>query len=303
MSNTPVVTLVVAPTVIDTNDILIPGPNNPCWACNNAELPCTTRFNKRTGNGLLSCVFCNTKKGKSTTQKARSWTPSKAGATSTSAAGTASASAVTMPKTHGCSKTITAVKAPTPPPTPSPAPAPIVSSSARVPRAALNVPMPGLHSMAITICDSAGHIKALKERSMRAFDAKPWNTIPHSPFPLLRKLQHLCCLINLSLEQCYPLNPHSLLSLVFRWQGWSPHPRKLRIPLPSGGLIFEPSQVQLAPDPSPTPPTARDIDIVVLDHPRNLFPEYDSADDMDVEVKVEVEGGDEGHLGEVEMST
>ncbi|KAG1724293.1 uncharacterized protein EDB91DRAFT_1087521 [Suillus paluster] len=75
--------------------------------------------------------------------------------------------------------------------------------------------------------------------------------------------------------------------------GMEPTPSKIEDPSVIEGLIFEPSQVQLAPDPSPTPPTARDI--VVLDDPCNLFLEYDSADDMDVEVKVEVEGGDEAY--------
>ncbi|KAG1717627.1 uncharacterized protein EDB91DRAFT_1259477 [Suillus paluster] len=298
-SNTPVVTPDVAPTVIDTDDILIPRPNNPCWACNNAELPCMTRFDKRTGKGLLSCVFCNTKKvkcfsvtlgsppkrsrGKSTTWKARSWTPSKAPftsqpkartcsqscgvarATGASAAGTASGSVVTTPKTRGHSKTITAVKAPAPPPTPSPAPAhksfefliiilsysfvAIVSSSARMPRAALNVPMPDLHSMARSIRNSAERIKALED-------------------------------------------------LVAEQGSLEPTPSKIEDHSAIKGLSFEPSQVQPALDPSPTPSTARAI--LVPDDPRNLVLEYNSGDEMDVEVKVEVEGGDEGHLVKVE---
>ncbi|KAG1739955.1 uncharacterized protein EDB91DRAFT_1082319 [Suillus paluster] len=81
--------------------------------------------------------------------------------------------------------------------------------------------------------------------------------------------------------------------------GMEPTPSKIEDPSAIEGLIFELSQVQLSLDPSPTPPTAGDI--VVPDDPCNLFPEYDSADDMDVEVKVEVEGGDEGHLGENEI--
>ncbi|KAG1722445.1 uncharacterized protein EDB91DRAFT_1088134 [Suillus paluster] len=331
-SNTPAVTLDMAPTVIDTDDILIPGPNNPCWACNNAELPCTTRFDKRTGKGLLSCVFCNTKKswGKSTTRKARSWTPSKApstsqpkawthsqsrgvaGATSASAAGTASGSAVTTPKMHGCSKTITAVKAPAPPPTPSPAPASIASSSGHMPRAALDVPMPDLHSMAISIHDSARRIKALKD--LVAKQGRHINTLsrlheslqcetmePHPSFPLpTTPAIAMYLLLDQSIAGTTSPSQSALPPLInLSMAVMEPTPSKMEDPSAIEGLSFEPSQVQPALDPSPTPPTAGAI--LVPDDPCNLVPEYDSADEMDVEVKVEVEGGDEGHLGENEI--
>ncbi|KAG1720227.1 uncharacterized protein EDB91DRAFT_1088905 [Suillus paluster] len=348
MSNTPVVTPVVAPTVINTDDILIPGPNNPCWACSNTEWPCTTRFDKRNRNGLLSCVYCNTKKlkcfsvtlgsppkrlrDKSTTWKSRSWTPSKgpstsqpmawtcsqsrgaAGTTSAGAAGTASTSAVTAPMTRSRSKTITAVKAPAPPPTPSPAPAPIASSSAHMPCVALDVPMLDLHSMAMTIRDSAGRIKALEEcvaeqgrlidTLTQLHESLQCKTMEHHPsFPLPTTLAIAPSLLldqsvaGTTLPSESALPPLIDLSMAVM----EPTPTKIEDPSAIEGLLFEPSQVQLAPDPSPTPPTAGDI--VVPDDPRNLFLEYDSPDDMDVEVKVEVEGGDEGHLGDVEMST
>ncbi|KAG1736658.1 uncharacterized protein EDB91DRAFT_1083321 [Suillus paluster] len=52
-------------------------------------------------------------------------------------------------------------------------------------------------------------------------------------------------------------------------EGMEPTPSKIEDPSAIEGLIFEPSQVQLALDPSPTPPTAGDI--VVPDDPCNLF--------------------------------
>ncbi|KAG1733249.1 uncharacterized protein EDB91DRAFT_1084523 [Suillus paluster] len=51
--------------------------------------------------------------------------------------------------------------------------------------------------------------------------------------------------------------------------GMEPTPSKIEDPSAIEGLIFELSQVQLALDPSPTPPTAGDI--VVPDDPCNLF--------------------------------
>ncbi|KAG1722964.1 uncharacterized protein EDB91DRAFT_1087959 [Suillus paluster] len=310
-SNTPVVTPDVAPTVIDPDDILIPGPNNPCWACNNVELPCTTRFNKRTGKGLLSCVFCNTKKVKCFSVTLGSPPKrSQAGATGASAARTASGSAVTVPKTRSRSKTITAVKAPAPPPTPSPAPAPIASSSAHVPCAALDVPMPDLHSMARSIRDSAECIKALEDlvaeqgshidTLSRLHESLRHQTMePHPSFPLpTTPAIATSLLLDQSVAGTMSPSQSALPPLIDISIAVEPTPSKIEDPSAIEGLSFEPSQVQPAPDPSPTPSTAGAI--LVPDDPRNLVPEYDSGDEMDVEVKVEVEGGDEGHLVKVE---
>jgi hypothetical protein len=117
------------------------------------DLPCTTRFDRRTGDPCLSCVYCNTKKikcvsltlvsphkcvqGQSTTHRTRSKTPSKTPSAAPSASqlrtrtcsqshgqsGTPAVPAVTTPKPpgHGHSKTITAVKPPAPAPAPAPA--------------------------------------------------------------------------------------------------------------------------------------------------------------------------------------
>ncbi|KAG2029241.1 hypothetical protein BDR03DRAFT_1018683 [Suillus americanus] len=85
---------VQAPPVMPVVDILIPGPNNPCYACHKLNWPCTTRLDKRTRAPCMSCVYCTTKKIKciptnmgspppriqatSTTWKTRSMTPSGA---------------------------------------------------------------------------------------------------------------------------------------------------------------------------------------------------------------------------------
>ncbi|KAG1737445.1 hypothetical protein EDB19DRAFT_1829547 [Suillus lakei] len=119
------------------------------------------------------------------------------------------------PNSH---KTITAAKAPAPAPTPAPAPAPasLPSSSSAVPRAALDVPMPDLHAMAITIQDGM---------------------VPTPPTP----------------EDASAIE----------------------------GLVFEDNEVVHAEDQNMS---GKHVD---PGNPGNLVPEYDSADDMDVEVKVE----------------
>ncbi|KAG1727576.1 uncharacterized protein EDB91DRAFT_1253838 [Suillus paluster] len=314
-SNTPMVTLVVAPTIIDTDDILIPGPmKQPMLGLQQHGVALHDLFQQEDWEWPSLLSPSKRSWGKATTWKARSQTPSKAGTTSASAAGSASASAVTTPKMCSRSKTITAVKAPAPPPTPSPAPAPIVSSSAHVPHAALDVPMPDLHSMAMTICDSAGRINALKDHVAeqgrlidtltRLHESLQCGTMEHHPsFPLpITPAIATSLLLDQSVTGTTSPSKSALPPLIdLSMAGMEPTPSTIEDPSAIKGLIFELSQVQLALDPSPTPPTAGDI--VVLDDPCNLFLEYNSADDMDVEVKVEVEGGDEGHLGEVEMST
>ncbi|KAG2030126.1 hypothetical protein BDR03DRAFT_1017485 [Suillus americanus] len=85
-------TPVQAPPVMPVVDILIPGLNNPCYACHKLNWPCTTRLDKRTRTPCMSCIHCTTKKIKctpanmgspppriwatSTTRKTRSMTPS-----------------------------------------------------------------------------------------------------------------------------------------------------------------------------------------------------------------------------------
>ncbi|KAG1728209.1 hypothetical protein EDB19DRAFT_1832811 [Suillus lakei] len=136
--------------------------------------------------------------------------------------------AVTTPKTQtrGCSKTITAAKAP------APAPAPLPSSSSAVPRAALDVPMPDLHAMAIVIRDGAAQIALLEAR-------------------------------------------------VAEQDGMAPTPPTPKDASAIEGLVFEGNEVVHPEDPNTS---GKHVD---PGNPGNLVPEYNSADDMDVEVKVE----------------
>ncbi|KAG1734383.1 uncharacterized protein EDB91DRAFT_1084046 [Suillus paluster] len=301
-SNTPAVTPDVAPTVIDTDDILIPGPED--W-----ERPSLLCFlQHKEGKVFFRHPW------KSTKTVVRAWTRSQsrgvAGATGAGAAGTASGSAATVPKTRSRSKTITAVKAPAPPPTPSPAPAPIASSSACMPRVALDVPMPDLHSMARSIRDSAERIKALEDlvaeqgsridTLSRLHESLRRQTMePHPSFPLpTTPAIATSLLLDQSVAGTTSPSQSALPPLIDISIAVEPTPSKIEDRSAIEGLSFEPSQVQPAPDPSPTPSTAGAI--LVPDDPHNLVPEYDSGDEMDVEVKVEVEGGDEGHLVKVE---
>ncbi|KAG2089129.1 uncharacterized protein F5147DRAFT_780726 [Suillus discolor] len=223
-----------------TFDITIPGPNNPCHYCIKEDWPCATHLDKRSGHPCLSCIRCSTKKikcnpaslgsppkhtlGKSTTSRTHSKTPALAPSNALS-------------PSH---KTITAKK--TPAPAPASAPASVPSLSFALPRAALDVPMPDLHSMAITIRDGAAHITILEAHVLEQDVMEPT-----------------------------PLMVEDGSAMV--------------------GLMVEPTQVQ------PEGPQSSG-EIVVLDEPGNLLPEYDSSDEeIDVEVKVD------RPAEEVEMAT
>ncbi|KAG0703824.1 hypothetical protein DFH29DRAFT_874271 [Suillus ampliporus] len=312
--------LLEAPAVAEIGDILIPGPNNPCHACNKQEWPCATRFDKRTKNPCMSCVYCSTKKIKcisatlgsppprtrapSTTRRARSRTPSKAPSKAPPASqskartrsqsrglsGTPAVTAVTTPKTQtrGRSKTITAIKAP------APAPAPLPSSSSAVPRAALDVPMPDLHGMAIAIRDAAARIAILEARVVEQ-DGK-FDTLQrlheglrreivdrHPSFPL----PDLPANATLLFDQSVPVSmspPESALPplIDLSMAGMSPTPPKFEDASAIEGLLFESNEV-VDPEGPHTP--GENVD---PGDPGNLVPEYDSDDDMDVEVKLEV---------------
>ncbi|KAG1721034.1 hypothetical protein EDB19DRAFT_1917578 [Suillus lakei] len=315
---------VQAPPVIDAGAILIPGLNNPCQACNKQGWPCATWLDKRTKAPCMSCVYCMTKKIKcisttlgsppkcsrapSTTRRARSKTPSKAPSKapptsqstartrsqSRGASGTPGVPAVTTPKTQmrGRSKTITATKAPAPAPAPAPA---HKSPNSAVPRAALDVPMPDLHAMAIAIRDGAAHI-ALLEARVADQDGRI-DTLQH----LHESLRHEI----IDQHPSFPLpNPPANVTTMLLDQSIS-----MSMPPPESALppLIDLSMAGMAPTP-PTPGDASAIEglmfednkVVHPEHPNtsgehvdpgnpgNLVPEYDSADDMDVEVKVEV---------------
>ncbi|KAG1782882.1 hypothetical protein EV702DRAFT_1191335 [Suillus placidus] len=308
------------PPAIPTFDVTIPSPNNPCHFCVKEEWPCATHLDKRTGQPCLSCIRCSTKKikcvpasvgsppkrtrGKSATPWTRSKTPATAPSNpplaSQSRARTRSQShgasrtpaipAATTPKvqSHGRSKTITAKKAPAPAPEPVPAPA----HNYAVPRAALNVPIPDLHSMAIAIRDAAACILVLEAR-VREQDGKI-NTLQclheslrckvvdwHPSFPLPDSPGNATLFLDQSVDtpSMSPL-PSALPNLINLDMG-----------------VMEPTSLKVE-DESAMFSLRVHNENVVLDDPVNLLPEYNSVDEeMDVEVKDEPSGG------EVEMVT
>ncbi|KAG1803428.1 uncharacterized protein BJ212DRAFT_1487031 [Suillus subaureus] len=296
---------------------------NPCMSC----VCCTTKKVKcilATMGTPPKCVH-----GSSTTQNTKSRTPfkapSKAPPTSQSKAqtcsqscgksGTPGVTAVTTPKTqmHGHSKTITAIKAPTPAPAhKSPEFSPLSLSSAvpapapglAVPAAALNLPMPDLHAMAIVIWDGTARIAILEARVAEQ-DGKI-DTLQclheglrceiidqHPTFPLPEPPANATSLL---LDQSIPptMSPSAsalppLIDLLIGEM--IPTPPKFEDASAIEGLLFEYNWV-VQPE---VPDTSGEI--VDPGDPGNLVPEYDSSNDMDVEVKVEASSE------EVDMAT
>ncbi|KAG1816506.1 uncharacterized protein BJ212DRAFT_1299757 [Suillus subaureus] len=276
---------VEAPPVIDGGDILIPGP-----VCTKLKWDCTTRLDKRTRNLCMSCICCTTKKvkcipttmgtppkcvcGSSTTQNTRSRMPSKA-----------------PPKAPPTSKS----KAWT---------CTLPSSSLAVPAPALNLPMPDLHTMAIVIWDGTACITILEARVAEQ-DGKI-DTLQHlheglrckiidrhPTFPLPEPLANATSLL---LDQSIPpsMSPSAsalppLINLLIGEMMTTP--LKFKNASAIEGLLFEYNWV--------AQPEIPDMSskIVDLGDPGNLVPEYDSSNDMDVEVKVEVSSE------EVDMAT
>ncbi|KAG2130274.1 hypothetical protein DEU56DRAFT_956009 [Suillus clintonianus] len=240
--------------------------------------------------------------------------------------GTSNVTAVTAPKTQtrGRSKTITAVKAPAPAPAPAPArqAVPAAPRGPAVPAAALDVPMPDLHAMSIAIRDGAARI-ALLEARVAQQDGKidtlqrlheglrreiidrhpsfPLPDLPANPSSLLLNQSGpptisttasvLPPLIDLIMDDVPPTTATPIL------------PDASAI----DGILFEYNQVVHSEDPDasgdahPEDPEDPDASGSIVDpgDPSNLVPEYDSSDDMDVEVEVKVEEPSE----EVDMAT
>ncbi|KAG1747005.1 hypothetical protein EDD22DRAFT_917975 [Suillus occidentalis] len=294
------------PPAIPPFDITVPGPvstalnslssvyswtpqNNPCYYCVREDWHCETCVDRRTGHPCLSCLRCTTKKitchpvsvgtppkrvrSKATTQWTHSKTPAPAPSTGPSASHqshgvsrTLAIPAATTPKVQSCGRSKTTARK-MPAPAPAPATAAVPSSSYAVPRAALDVPMPDLHSMAIAIRDGAARIAILEAR-VREQDGKIdtlqhlheslWHQVVnrHPSFPLLDLPANATMLLDQSVEDTSDMV----------------------------GLMFEPSQVQ--PEGSQS-----SGEIVVLDDPGNLLPEYNSvSEEMDVEVKAGTSG-------------
>ena len=166
-----------------------------------------------------------------------------------------------------------------------------------MPRAALNVPIPDLHSMTIAIWDAAARITILEAR-VREQDGKI-DTLQrlheslrrkvvdrHPSFPLLDSPGNATLLLDQSLDipSMSPL-PSALPNLINLDMGVM-EPTNLKVEDQSAmvGLVFEPSEVL------PEGPQSSGEN-VVPDDPVNLLPEYNSVDEeMDVEVKDEPSG-------------
>ncbi|KAG1765173.1 hypothetical protein EV702DRAFT_1204699 [Suillus placidus] len=203
---------------------------------------------------------------------------------------------VTIPgpvQSCGRSKTITAKKAPAPAPEPAPvpAPAPVPSSSYAVPRAALNVPIPDLHSMTIAIRDAAARILVLEAR-VREQDGKI-DTLQRLHESLRRKV--------VDWHPSFPLpdspgNAILLLDQSVDTLSMSPLPSTLPNLINLDMGVMEPTSLKVEDESSMGPQSSGKN--VVPDDPVNLLPKYNSVDEeMDVEVKDEPSGE------EVEMVT
>ncbi|KAG2034431.1 hypothetical protein BDR03DRAFT_1013482 [Suillus americanus] len=264
----------------------------------------------------------------STTRKTRSMTPSGAPSKTPSKAppasqskartrsqscgpaGTSRGTAVTTPQTQtrGRSKTITAVKPPAPAPAPAPAATPLLSSRSAVPAAALGVPMPDLHAMSHAIRDAAARI-ALLEARVAEQDGK-LDTLQCLHEGLRREI--------IDRHPSFPLpdTPANAASLLLDQSG----PRTMSPPESALPPLIDLSMETLAPTTAtPTFPDASAIEGLLFDYdqvvhpedrdasgeivdpgdPSNLVPEYESSNNMDVEMEVEVDGSSE----EVDMAT
>ncbi|KAG1812452.1 uncharacterized protein BJ212DRAFT_1483085 [Suillus subaureus] len=256
---------VEAPPVIDGSDILIPRPlKQPMLGLHQAQVALCNLVRQEDQESVTLPKHIH---GSSTTQNTRSRTPSKAPSKappgSQSKAWTHSQScgksrtlgvtAMTTPKTqmHGCSKTITAIKAPAPAPAQkspkfsllsSSSAVPAAAPSLAVPAAALNLPMPDLHAMAIAIWDGTACIAILGAH-------------------------------------------------VAEQDEMMTTPPKFEDASAIEGLLFECNWIV-----QPEVPDMSSKNVNPGD-PGNLVPEYDSSNDMDVEVKVEVSSE------EVDMAT
>ncbi|KAG2030025.1 hypothetical protein BDR03DRAFT_1017617 [Suillus americanus] len=336
---------VQAPPVMPVVDILIPGPNNPCYACHKLNWPCATWLDKRTRAPCMLCVYCMTKKIKctpanmgsppprvwatSTTRKTRSMTPSGAPSKTPSKAppasqtpgpskappasqskaqthsqsrgpaGTSCGTAVTTPQTQtrGRSKTITAVKPPAATPRPSSRSAvPAAAPGRAVPAAALGVPMPDLHAMSHAIRDATARI-ALLEACVAEQDGK-LDTLQRLHEGLRREI--------IDWHPSFPLpdTPANAASLLLDQSG----PRTMSPPESALPPLIDLSMETLAP--TTATPTFLDASAIEEDRdvsgeivdpgdPSNLVPEYDSSNNMDVEMEVKVDESSE----EVDMAT
>ncbi|KAG2154492.1 uncharacterized protein EDB93DRAFT_1102261 [Suillus bovinus] len=223
-------------------------------ACHKMEWPCATRFDKRTGAPCMSCVYCTTKKIKCISMSMG--TPPKC------------VRGQSVTRTTRRTRSRTASKAP------SKAPATSqftgwMQSQSRVSSVTpgpshAQTPKAQTHSRSKTVT-------AAKEPTPAPAHTQGDATsfLLHQPVPpaMSTPTSALPPLIDLSME------------------GMEPNPPNLQDESAIDGLIFELNQIH--PEVSQTPG-----EIVKPDDPGNLFPEYDSVEEMDVQVKGEPSGED-----------
>ncbi|KAG1761131.1 hypothetical protein EDD22DRAFT_897941 [Suillus occidentalis] len=297
------------PPAIPPIDITVPGPvstalnslssvhswipqNNPCYYCVKEDWHCETRVDRRTGHPCLSCLWCATKKIKchpvfvgSPPKRTCSRTPAPAPSTGPVCL------AVQDPDSKSISCPCCDYTQDHCQEDACPCPCPC-HSCATVPRTALDVSMPDLHSMAIAIRDGAACI-AILEACVREQDGKI-DTLQrlheslrcqvvdrHPSFPLPDSPANATMLLDQSVPppSMSPL-PSALPNLInLDMEVMEPTPLKVEDASDMVGLVFEPSQVQ------PEGPQSSG-EIVIPDDPGNLFPDYNSvSEEMDVEVK------------------
>ncbi|KAG1748876.1 uncharacterized protein EDB91DRAFT_1079010 [Suillus paluster] len=290
------------PPVVDASAILIPGPH---------ELPCTTRFDKRKGMALMSCVLCTTKKVKCISARLSTLASTTRGrsteclrASSTGPSTSQSTGNPPKPRSRGRSKPLGLATMPIPPA------AVIASSSSAAPHAAQDLPIPDLHWMLIAIRKSTNHIAALEA---------PTSVIPPPAATL-----------SLLLDQASPgsqSHVHLAPLLLINFSTNSTGKEASTIIAPVMEPTIPPSQTEAALDPAPAIASTVPVDAVhspaddgastfasafalpgplemhpspleipedgpstaeIVEHgsPLNLLPEYDSGDEQDAAMQI-----------------
>ncbi|KAG2029003.1 hypothetical protein BDR03DRAFT_1019034, partial [Suillus americanus] len=212
-------------------------------------------------------------------------------------AGTSCGTAVTTPQTQtrGRSKTITAVK----PPAPAPAAAPLLSSRSAVPAAAPGwaVPAAALARIALLeahVAEQDGKLDTLQ----RLHEGLRHEIIDRHPsFPLPDTPANAASLLLDQSGPCTMSPPESALPPLIDLSMETLAPTTATPTFPDAsaieGLLFDYDQV--------VHPEDRDASGEIVDpgDPSNLVPEYDSSNNMDVEMEVKVDKSSE----EVDMAT
>jgi hypothetical protein len=160
-----------------------------------------------------------------------------------------------------------------------------------VPHAALDLPMPDLHAMALAIQDGTAQIAILEahvveqddkiDTLQRLHESLQHEIIDQHPsLPLLDLPGNATLLLDQSIPTAMSPPASALPALIdLSMTGMEPTPPTFQDTSSIEGLIFEPTEGQ--PE---DPQTSGNM--VDPGDPGNLVPEYNS-DDMDVEVKVE----------------